>query len=53
MADNYLERKMEAYQARKAGGKTPKRTGVAKTRRVFVTGGAAGLPERRPSGGLL
>ena len=43
MADNYLERKMEAYQARKAGGKTPKRTGVAKTRRVFVTGGAAGI----------
>ena len=43
MADNYLERKMEAYQARKAGGKATKRTGVAKTRRVFVTGGAAGI----------
>ena len=47
MADNYLEKKYEAYQARKQAGT---KTGSAKrgstqhkTRRVFITGGANGI----------
>lgn len=47
MADNYLEKKYEEYQSRKSSGMKPgngRRTAPAhKTRRVFVTGGAAGI----------
>ncbi|MGM9758967.1 MAG: SDR family NAD(P)-dependent oxidoreductase [Parabacteroides sp.] len=44
MADNYLERKMEAYRERKSGGaKSTGRTVPHKMRRVFVTGGASGI----------
>ena len=42
MADNYLEKKMEAYQSRKPSG-MKKANMPPKTRRVFVTGGAAGI----------
>lgn len=45
MADNYLERRFEAYQARKNTGlkSLGKKGTVQKTRRVFVTGGAGGI----------
>ena len=45
MADNYLERRFEAYQAQKnLGAKSIGKKGtVQKTRRVFVTGGAGGI----------
>lgn len=49
MADNYLEKKYEEYQARKSGGggkggvHHSKRGALQKTRRVFVTGGAGGI----------
>lgn len=46
MADNYLEKKYEEFQARKANGFKGggnKRTLLHKTRRVFITGGAGGI----------
>ena len=47
MADNYLERKYEEYQAHKiskAKNGSGKKAGVIhKTRRVFITGGAKGI----------
>lgn len=43
MADNYLEKKYEEYQARKQSGARRKGGTPHKTRRVFVTGGAAGI----------
>ncbi|MDO4755044.1 MAG: SDR family oxidoreductase [Parabacteroides sp.] len=45
MADNYLEKKYEAYQARKRSGVSPgaKKGVMQKTRRVFITGGAKGI----------
>lgn len=47
MADNYLEKKYEDYQAKKSGGSKngygKKNTALHKTRRVFVTGGAEGI----------
>lgn len=45
MADNYLEKKYEAYQSRKSAGKgtAGKRPSGHKMRRVFITGGAAGI----------
>ena len=43
MADNYLEKKYEQYQVRKTSGtRTSHNTKTLhKTRRVFITGGAA------------
>ena len=45
MADNYLEKKYEQYQARKISGtRTSHNTKTLhKTRRVFITGGAEGI----------
>ena len=45
MADNYLEKKYEQYQARKTSGtRTSHNTKTLhKTRRVFITGGAEGI----------
>lgn len=45
MADNYLERRFEAYQTQKNIGlkSLGKKGTVQKTRRVFVTGGAKGI----------
>lgn len=45
MADNYLENKFEAYQARKSSGARKGQVSrhTHKTRRVFVTGGANGI----------
>ncbi|MBR5297067.1 MAG: SDR family oxidoreductase [Parabacteroides sp.] len=45
MADNYLERRFEAFQIKKnSGGKSMSKKGFTqKTRRVFVTGGARGI----------
>ena len=47
MADNYLEKKYEAYKSRKSSGTrtgSGKKAAVSnKTRRVFVTGGASGI----------
>lgn len=43
MADNYLEKKYEELQSRKAGLGKKKTTGLHKTRRVFVTDGIKGI----------
>ncbi len=45
MADNYLERKFEAFQMKKNSGVKglSKRGSAQKTRRVFITGGARGI----------
>lgn len=43
MADNYLEKKYDEFLARKATGGVRRTGAVAKTRRVFVTGGAEGI----------
>lgn len=42
MADNYLEKKLEAYQTRKTSS-TKRVNTFHKTRRVFITGGAEGI----------
>ena len=43
MADNYIERKMEELEARKAMPKKPVSNRAGHKRRVFVTGGASGI----------
>lgn len=43
MADNYLEKKYEEFQARKNGAGKKKTNSIHKMRRVFVTGGADGI----------
>lgn len=43
MADNYIERKMEELEARKAMPKKPVSNRAGHKRRVFVTGGAREL----------
>lgn len=42
MADNYLEKKLEAYHSQKASG-IQRSNKIHKTRRVFITGGANGI----------
>lgn len=49
MADNYIEKQQEMYEARKAAWKQTQKYGIKKTsptsqtKRVFVTGGAEGI----------
>ena len=45
MADNYIERQFEQYQAKKAAWQKPLKHTSKKTnsKRVFITGGANGI----------